>query len=307
MEIIRDLNALGRNPYPVVTLGNFDGVHMGHHAILRAVIDRARAAGGTAFAITFDPLPAKLLAPERAPDLIMVPEDRFELMRLSGIDGVIVLNFTRELSAIEPREFVRDCLVGKIGVREVVVGHSVSFGHNRAGNAAVMVELGNEFGFDTTVVGPVKAGGVAVSSTKVREAIHAGDLRTAAKMLGRLHFLHGEVVHGRERGRTIGFPTANIESETECIPPDGVYATRIVLDDGAWGSITNIGMRPTFAEAARSIEAHIFNFNRDIYGQPVKLEVIERIRPERKFDSPEALKHQIALDLSKAKEILASV
>jgi riboflavin kinase / FMN adenylyltransferase len=307
MEIIRDLNALARHPYPVATVGNFDGVHLGHHAILRAVIDRARAAGGTAFAITFDPLPAKLLFPERAPELIMVPDDRFESLRLSGIDRVIVLDFTRALSALEPRDFVRDYLIGRLGVRAVVVGHSVSFGHKRAGNAAVMVELGNEFGFDTTVVGPVKVAGVAVSSTKVRELIRAGDLRAAAKLLGRIHFLHGEVVHGRERGRTIGFPTANIASDTECIPPDGVYATRILLDDGAWGSITNIGMRPTFAEAARSIEAHIFDFDRDIYGQRVKLEVIERIRPERKFESAEALRHQIALDLSKAKEILASV
>jgi riboflavin kinase / FMN adenylyltransferase len=307
MEIIRDINWLGRQPYPVATIGNFDGLHLGHHAILRAVIDRARAAGGTAFAITFDPLPAKFLFPERAPELIMVPDDRFELLRLSGIDGVIVLPFTHELSLVEPRDFVREYLVNRIGVRAVVVGHSQTFGHNRAGNAAVMVELGNEFGFDTTVVGPVKVAGMAVSSTKVRELIHAGDLRGAAKLLGRFHFLHGQVVHGRERGRTIGFPTANLASDTECIPPDGVYATRLVLEDGAWGSITNIGMRPTFAESARSIEAHVFDFDRDIYDQRVKLEVIERIRPERKFESAEALRHQIALDLSKAKEILASV
>jgi riboflavin kinase/FMN adenylyltransferase len=290
----------------VTAIGNFDGVHLGHRAILKAAIDRARVAGGTAFALTFDPLPAKLLVPERAPQLILAPEDKLELLRLSGIDGVIVLNFTRELSLLTPREFVRDYLLAKIGAREVVVGHSVSFGHQRAGNAAVMVELGREFGFDTTVVGPVKVGGLEVSSTKVRELIREGDLRGAAKLLGRYHFLHGVVVRGRERGRTIGFPTANIECETECVAPDGVYATRVVLDDGAYGSITNIGMRPTFAEAARSIEAHIFDFNRDIYGRAIKLELIERIRPERKFEGIEALKSQIALDLSRAREILAA-
>src|SRR5215469_9090463 len=152
MEIIRDLNQLDRHPYPVVTLGNFDGVHLGHRAILKNTIDRARAAGGTAFAITFEPLPAKFLFPERAPRLILVPEDKLELLRLSGIDGVIVLKFTRELSQLEPREFVRDILLGKIGAREVVVGHSVNFGHQRAGSAAVMVELGRELGFDTSVV-----------------------------------------------------------------------------------------------------------------------------------------------------------
>ena len=307
MEIIRDLETLTRHPYPVTAIGNFDGVHLGHRAILKAAIDRARAAAGTAFALTFDPLPAKLLVPDRAPPLILIPDDKLELLRLSGIDGVIVLKFTRELSMLSPREFVRDYLRGKIGAREVVAGHSFSFGHNRAGNASVMVELGREFGFDTTVVGPVKLGGIEVSSTKIRELIASGDMRAAAKLMGRYHFLHGPVVRGRERGRKIGFPTANIESETECVPPDGVYATRVILDDGAYGSITNIGMRPTFSENARTIEAHIFNFTRDIYGMRVKLELIERIRPERKFDNADALKNQIALDLSKAREILAAV
>jgi len=306
MEIIRKLDELPRHPYPVVAQGNFDGVHLGHRAILKAAMDRARAAGGTAFALTFDPLPQKLLFPERAPRLILLPEDKLELLRISGLDGVIVLNFTREFSSIEARPFVRDFLLGKVGVREVVVGHSVSFGHNRGGNASVMVELGREFGFDTTVVGPVKVGGMEVSSTKIRQLIAAGEVRETAKLLGRYHFLHGEVVRGRERGRTIGFPTANLKNETECIPPDGVYATRVVLADGSHASITNIGMRPTFAEPERSFEAHIFDFNRDIYGQRIKLELIERIRPERKFDSAEALRQQIGLDLARAKEILAS-
>jgi riboflavin kinase / FMN adenylyltransferase len=306
MEIIRDLDAIGQRPYPVVALGNFDGVHLGHRAIMKAAMDRARAAGGTSFAMTFDPLPSKLLFPERAPKLILVPEDKLELLRISGIDGVIVVNFTRAFSRIEPRDFVRDYLVAKIGAREVVVGHSVNFGHNRAGNASVMVELGREFGFDTTVVGPVKQAGIEVSSTKIRELISSGDVRTAARLLGRYHFLHGTVVRGRERGRTIGFPTANLDSATECLPADGVYATRVVLDDGHYASITNIGMRPTFNEAARSVEAHIFDFNRDIYGHRIKLELIERIRGEKKFASAEELRQQIAQDLSRAHEILAS-
>jgi riboflavin kinase/FMN adenylyltransferase len=306
MEIIRDLDAIARHPYPVVAFGNFDGVHLGHRAIMKAAMDRARAAGGTSFALTFDPLPSKLLFPERAPKLILHPEDKLELLRISGIDGVIVVHFTREFSLIEPRDFVRNYLVGRIGVREVVVGHSVNFGHKRAGNAAVMVELGREFGFDTTVVGPVKQTGLEVSSTKIRELISSGEVRIAAKLLGRYHFLHGSVVRGRERGRTIGFPTANLESETECLPSDGVYATRVVLDDGHFASITNIGMRPTFNETARSVEAHIFDFNRDIYGHRIKLELIERIRGEKKFASADELKHQIAQDLNRAREILAS-
>jgi riboflavin kinase/FMN adenylyltransferase len=305
MEIIRDLSALKPHPRPVVTLGNFDGVHLGHRAILKAAIDRARAERGTAFALTFDPMPAKLLAPQRAPLLILTPQDKLDLMSRSGIDGVIVLAFTRELSRLSPRDFVRDYILGRIGACAIVVGHSVSFGHNRAGNASVMVELGREFGFDVTVVGPVKAGGLEVSSTKVRELIAAGDLRGASNLLGRYHFLGGKVVRGRERGRKIGFPTANLEPETECIPPDGVYAARVILEDGLYPAITNIGMRPTFQEAQRSIESHIFGFDRELYGMRIKLELVERIRPERKFDSPAALSEQIARDIARAKEILA--
>ena len=175
MEIIRDLERLTRHSYPVVTPGNFDGVHLGHRAILKATIDRARAAGGTAFALTYEPLPQKFLFPERAPQLILAPPDKLELLRLSGLDGVIVLEFNLRLSEVEPRDFVREYLLGKIGAREVIIGHSVNFGHKRAGNAAVMVELGRELGFDTAVVGPVKVGGTEVSSTKIRELISGGD------------------------------------------------------------------------------------------------------------------------------------
>lgn len=306
MEIIRAIDQLRPHPYPVVALGNFDGVHLGHRAILKAAIDRARAAAGTAFALTFDPLPAKVLAPARAPRLILAPEDKLELLRQSGIDGVIVIAFTPALSQMSAAEFVRDYLLAGIGARGVVVGHSVSFGHARAGNAEVMAELGGRMGFETTMVGPVTVEGEVVSSSRIRELIAAGEMRAAARLLGRDHFLSGTVVHGRERGRTIGFPTANLEAITECLPPDGVYAARVLLPDGAFASITNIGMRPTFAEPARTIEAHIFDFARDLYGARIRIEIVERIRGERKFDSGQALAAQIAQDLARAKEILAA-
>ncbi len=305
MEIIRDLAALKPHPWPVVALDNFDGVHMGHQEILRTAIGLARPRRGAAFALTFDPNPAKVLAPERAPRMIMTPEDKLEFLRVSGIDAVLVIEFSRAFSMVEPRDFVRDYLIKRIGARGVVVGHSVSFGHNRAGNAEAMRALGAEMGFEVRVVGPVKVAGMEVSSSRIREAIAAGDMRAAAKLLGRAHFLRGPVVHGRERGRKIGFPTANIQNRTECLPPDGVYATRLALDDGAYASITNIGMRPTFAEPERTVEAHVFDFDRDIYGADVRLEFIERIRPERKFESAGALAAQIASDLKRAREILA--
>jgi riboflavin kinase / FMN adenylyltransferase len=304
MEVIRDLAGLLPHPFPVVALGNFDGVHAGHQTILRTAIERARAEHGTAFALTFDPTPAKVLAPERAPRLILTAADKLDLLSKSGIDRVLLLNFDHALSQLTPREFARTYLAGRIGARAVVVGHSVSFGHNRAGNATVMTELGRELGFDVTVVGPVKVAGMEVSSTTVREVIAAGDLRTATNLLGRSHFLSGPVVHGRERGRKIGFPTANLQTRTECLPPDGVYATWLILDDGPHPSITNIGMRPTFAEPERTIEAHVFDFNRNIYDQEVRIELVERIRPERKFESADALAAQIGADLKRAREIL---
>jgi riboflavin kinase/FMN adenylyltransferase len=252
-------------------------------------------------------MPAKVLAPERAPRLILTREDKFELLQSSGLDGVIVLDFTLELSRLTPRQFAAEYIRGRIGARTVVVGYSMSFGHDRAGNAAMMEKLGVELGFDVIVVGPIKVGTIEVSSTSVREAITGGDLRRAAMMLGRPHFLRGPVVHGRERGRTIGFPTANIAPRTECIPPDGVYATRLLLGGESFPSITNIGMRPTFAEPERTFETHIFNFDRDIYGTEVKLELIERIRPERKFASAGELATQIAADLKRARDILSGV
>jgi riboflavin kinase/FMN adenylyltransferase len=305
MEIIRDLDSLQQYPFPVVALGNFDGVHIGHQKILRTAIDHARAAGGSALAVTFDPLPAKVLNPTRAPRLIMTPEDKHELLRSFGLDGVIVLTFSRELSMLSPEEFAREYLRRRIGASVVVVGHNVSFGHARAGNADVMRRLGEELGFETTVVGPIERDGVAVSSTQVREMINTGDMKRATILLGRPHFLRGPVVHGRERGRTIGFPTANIQSRTECWPPDGVYATRLVLEESSYPSITNIGMRPTFGEPERTIETHIFDFDGDIYGREVKLEIAARIRPERKFESAQALAAQIASDLQRAREILS--
>lgn len=304
MPVIRDLSKLVGARAAVVALGNFDGVHLGHQALLQAARERARTIGGAAYALTFDPLPAKILAPDRAPRLLMTSDNRFDLLQHSGLDGVIVLEFTIALSRVTPAEFAAQFLRERIGAHTVVVGHNVSFGHNRAGDAATMSALGRKLGFDTIVVGPVRLDSHEVSSSEIRDAITAGDLRAAAAMLGRPHFLSGPVIHGRERGRTIGFPTANLGVRTECLPPDGVYATRIVIDGERFPSITNIGMRPTFAEPERTFEAHIFDFDRDIYDREVRLELLERIRPERKFASGAELAAQIKADLAQARAIL---
>lgn len=304
-NVFREPSELPAGPYGVVALGNFDGVHLGHQAILDTARKRAHEAGGRAFALTFDPPPAKVLFPAQAPPLITTPEDKLDLLSRSGLDGVLVMNFTRELSLLTPDEFVRRYLVSAIGVREVVVGRTVSFGHDRAGDAARMVELGREFGFKTIVVEPVRASDLEVSSSKIRELIAAGEMRGAARMLGRPHFLSGSVVKGRGRGREIGFPTANLASATECVPPDGVYAARVVVCGTAHPAIANIGTRPTFNETERTIEAYIFDFAADLYSRRVKLELIERVRPEKKFQSAQELARQIARDVERAKQILA--
>jgi riboflavin kinase / FMN adenylyltransferase len=306
MEIIRNIDQLPPHPHPVVALGNFDGVHLGHRAILKTAIDRARAASGTAFALTFDPLPAKVLAPARAPRLILAPEDKLELLRASGIDGVIVIAFTAALSQLTPAAFVRDYLLGKIGAREVVVGHSVSFGHARAGNAEVMAELGRRMGFETVVVGPVTVEGAVVSSTRMRELIAAGEMRTVARLLGRNHFLSGTVVHGRERGRTIGFPTANVGLGEHLRPRFGVYAVRALVE-GKWrDAVANLGRRPTFGKLQENFEVHLFDFSGDLYGHTLRVALVDFIRPEMKFAGLDQLKAQIAADGQAAKTVLAA-
>jgi riboflavin kinase/FMN adenylyltransferase len=303
--IVRDPSELPAGPYPVVALGNFDGVHLGHQAILKTALEHARKGGGHAFALTFDPAPAKVLFPTQAPPLIMAPEDKLDMLCRIGLDGVWVLSFTRELSMLTPRDFVRRHLLGAIGVREVVIGRTINFGHDRAGDASTMIELSREFGFKATVVEQLMVDQIEVSSSRIRELIASGEMKRAARLLGRPHFLTASVIKGRGRGRQLGFPTANLAPVTECIPSQGVYAARMLISGTTYPAIVNIGVRPTFGETEQVIEAHLLNFADDLYGLRVRLEFIERVRSEMKFDSAEELRRQIARDIERVKEILA--
>jgi riboflavin kinase/FMN adenylyltransferase len=307
MEVIRELRLPPALARPVLALGNFDGVHRGHRAILETARARARGSNVPAVAMTFEPNPAKVLAPARAPRLLMTLDDKLACMAEIGLDAIIVAPFTRELSLWSPEQFARQCLVERLHISGVVVGHSISFGHARAGNAGVMKDLGEKLGFEVGVVEAVSVDGAAVSSTRIRRAIEHGDMGAAARMLGRYHFLSGIVIRGSRRGHQLGFPTANLRSLTETIPADGVYATRMVLAEGAYPSVTNIGLNPTFDETQRSVETHVFDFSRELYDRLVKVEFIERLRGERKFDSGEALAHQIASDVQRARAILDTV
>lgn len=307
MKILRHLERIGRRfPAPVLTLGNFDGVHRGHQEILRRLVARARALGGQAVVLTFRPHPAAVLAPERAPQLITDWRGRLEHIAEFGVDAVIVQRFTRAFAAIRAGDFVRDLLVGGLGVRAVVVGHRVTFGHQRAGHADSLRAWGEQYGFAVEVVGPVEAGGVLVSSSAVRQAIAQGDLARATLLLGRLPSVGGHVVHGQARGRQLGFPTANLQPIGLVLPPDGVYAVRVRTAAGQRPGVANLGIRPTFAGTARTLEVHLLDWEGDLYRQRLEVIFVQQLRGEQKFDSPQALAAQIARDVARARAVLTA-
>lgn len=312
MELIRHIESHPRRfVAPVVTLGNFDGVHQGHQAILQRVVAEARAHRTDAVAITFHPHPIAVLRPERAPSLLMPLREKVRWIAATGVDVVVLCHFTRAFAALEPETFVERFLVGRLGVSRLIAGHSVSFGHERRGNAALLETLGRRFGFDVEEVGPVRVDAHEVSSSLVRRVVAAGDVRLATALLGRPHALVGRVVAGRRRGVALGFPTANVHVRAGLHPPDGVYAVRVEIDGRpACAALTrdgvaNIGRNPTFGENARTLEAHLFDFDGDLYGRRCRVALVERLRGEIAFPSVEALVAQIRRDADSARAILA--
>jgi riboflavin kinase/FMN adenylyltransferase len=291
---------------PVLTLGNFDGVHRGHQAILGRVAEVAHAGGGEALALTFNPHPVAVLRPDRAPAVITSLRDKVRLMAATGIDALVVQHFTRAFAELSAEAFVERFVVQRLCATRLVVGHSVSFGHERRGDAALLAELGKRFGFEVEVVGPIRVDGHEVSSSAVRGAIAAGDAALAAVLLGRPHRLGGRIVRGRQRGALIGFPTANVRVRAGMSPPDGVYAVRVQHREAWFDGVANIGVNPTFGGAPRTLEAHLFDFDADLYGEWVSVAFIERLRDEIAFPSVAALVAQIGRDAEQARAILAA-
>jgi len=308
MRVIRHLPRVSpRLPRVVLTLGNFDGVHRGHQAILAAGRATAAATHGQVVALTFHPHPVSVLAPERAPTTIQSLHDRLATLRTCGVDVAVVQRFTKAFAAWEPDAFVTDFLLGSLDVQHVVVGHNVTFGRGRRGTTETLRTLGERLGFGVDAVGPVTVGGVAVSSSAIRRLLGAGDVSAAAELLGRRHRLRGRVVAGERRGRTIGFPTANLHVRPGVLlPADGVYAVRVHGTSLFVDGVLNVGIRPTFGEARRTIEAHLLDWSGDLYGQWIELELVERLRGERRFDGVDALKAQIASDVAAARALLAA-
>jgi riboflavin kinase/FMN adenylyltransferase len=307
MRIIRVPESFPPDARPsVVALGVFDGVHRGHQAILDTAVAHARVGGGTPVACTFDPHPAEVLQPERAPLPITTLEERLELIARRGIAVTVVVTFTPELAAMEPEAFVTGVLAGRLGAREVVVGFNHRFGRGARGDVRLLREVGLRVGLAAEVVPPLDIAGVPVSSSAIRAALQRGDVVAAARMLGRPYFIAGEVVEGSRRGRTIGFPTANVRSERPVLLPPGVYACRLRVGDETHGAVLNAGVRPTFGEVVFTLEAHVLDFAGDLYGRRVHLDVIEYLREERKFSGVEALVAQITEDVRTARQALGS-
>jgi riboflavin kinase/FMN adenylyltransferase len=306
MRVVRSLErARGLFERPVVTVGNFDGVHRGHQVILRQVRQDADQRGVAAVALTFDPHPVAVLRPDKAPRLLMTLHDRLAALATCGIDATVIQHFTRSFAEIEADDFIHRFLVEILDAQKLVVGHDLNFGRARKGNVELLVEAGGRYGFAVEVIRPVVADGMVVHSSVVREKVAVGDVAAAARLLGRPHVVRGRVVHGAGRGQKLGFATANLRPSTQLVPADGVYATRARIGDRRIDGVTSIGRTPTFGEGDTVVETHLFTAPEDFYGRVIVLEFVERLRGQQKFPSPHELVAQIASDVEQAKAILA--
>jgi riboflavin kinase / FMN adenylyltransferase len=294
---------------PAVALGNFDGVHEGHARLLSAARAAADRLGGDAVVYTFEPHPARVLAPELAPPLITTTDRKLELLSGAGIDVCVLEPFDRALAEITPEDFARQVLLEVLGARQVVVGYDFTYGHQRRGNVATLREFGARHGVTVEVIDPVTVDGLVVSSSKVRELVAEGDLARARLLLGRDFDVDGRVVRGAGRGRDLGFPTANLALEAELLPAPGIYATRVrVLDDpaGAWlEGAASLGTNPTFGEGAPLVlEVHLLDFGGDLYDRRLRVAFVERLRAEQRFESAGALVAEIRRDVERTREVL---
>ena len=292
---------------PVLALGNFDGLHRGHAKIIDRVRRRAGERGGTPAAMTFDPHPPRVVRPDKAPPLLMTTEQRLEALGRAGMQGVAVVRFTQEMSLWDPETFVRTVLVDWLRVVEVWVGANFLFGHDRAGTFSVLRSLGSRYGFRAEKIDPVRYKDFVVSSTRVRRLIAEGRVDEAGALLGHHYFIDGTVVRGDARGREIGFPTANLDTANELLPPPGVYATMAGLNGIEHPSVTNIGTRPTFGGGEVRVESHLLDGGRDLYDARMRLSFVQRLRDERPFPDVDALRAQIEADARAARRLFGRI
>ena len=291
-----------------VTVGSFDGVHLGHQAVLRDLARRAAAAGRASVLVTFEPHPLEVVNPQAAPPLLTTAVERREILAQLPLDYVLFLRFDRRLAAYTPEEFVERVLIDRCQVRELVIGHDHGFGRGRSGDVETLRRLGAARGFDVDVVEVVDIGDQHVSSSRIRRAVAGGDLATAARMLGRPYQVSGLVGRGEQRGRLLGVPTINLAElpPQKLLPPDGVYAVRVEWRGGRAEGMMNQGARPTFQDGRRILEAHLFDFDGELYDEWVRIEWVERLRDVKRFASVDALQQQVERDRLRAREVFAA-
>jgi riboflavin kinase/FMN adenylyltransferase len=307
MQILRSISELGGLSGPLfLAVGVFDGVHLGHQAVISTSARHARDAGGTPVVVTFDPHPAKVLRPDEAPHLLTATKHKISLIRDLGVAHLLVLHFDRQFAATAPEDFVRQLVTNSRPLREICVGHEWSFGKGRAGNLALLKSLGATCDFDVVGVPAVTLNGEVVSSTAIRRAVEEGNLVKATQMLGREYTILGTVKAGAQLGRKLGFPTANLSAHSEQFPPNGVYVAEARLAGELYRGVANLGYRPTVSaeKTERLLELHLFDLNKDIYGAEVEVRFLRYLRPEQKFENVDALAAQIARDVQSARESL---
>ena len=308
MKLFRSLDEIVQ-PFanPCVTIGNFDGVHLGHQLLFREVVRRGRANSGCSVVVTFDPHPLRILRPGGI-KLISTIEQKIEQIEVAGIDALIIIPFDLEFAATTAEHFVDEILLKKIGMTELVVGYDYAFGKGRSGDTRFLKNRGEEKGFPVTVVDAHYQDGNLVSSTRIRELVHQGRMADARELLGRPYQIRGVVQVGKQRGgKEIGYPTANLQvNENDLVPRIGVYVTQVICEGKCYGGVLNIGYNPTFSENRLVAETHIFDFNKDIYGKPIKLNLLKFIRDEKKYPGIGELAEQISRDVVEAKKILSA-
>ena len=304
MQIIRHIDENSQNlTGSVVTLGNFDGIHRGHQALIGGAVSDSKQIGVPSVVLTFEPHPLRVLAPERAPKLILAPKDKMQILQSLGVDVVAVQHFDLAFAKRSAEEFVSDLLVRRLKARKIWVGRDLRFGQGRKGTVDDLIRWGRDLAFDVAVVEPILVQGNRVSSSRIRELVSKGRVDEVKDMLGRYHFVSGRVVEGNRRGRELGFPTANIAARTEVLPSDGIYATLFHIDTRVLLSVSSIGRNPTFGPGPRTVESFIIDFDEAIYGKTVRLSFIKRIRDEVKFSSIPELIAQIRSDVQSAEAI----
>jgi riboflavin kinase/FMN adenylyltransferase len=307
MEIIRGLEEL-RESYPntVITIGNFDGLHLGHQKIIQTVIREANEINGTSMVVTFDPHPMKVLAPEKEVKLLTTPRERERLIQTMGIQVLLCITFNEEFSRLQPDEFIEDILIRKINAKRVIIGQNYAFGKARKGTTELLRRRGRKYEFKVKVVRHAKLNGEIVSSSKIRSFLSMGQVFKASTFLGRAYTIEGNVIKGAGRGeKLLHVPTANITTPNELVPREGVYAVKVGLRRGFFDGVANIGKKPTFSDSVPSYEVHLFNFNGNLLGESLRIHFVDWIRNQQSFPDALSLERQIRHDIELAKDVLS--